>query len=194
MKISILFMVLFLGLSFMVGDPSLYANPGQDIDLIKMKKEEEERRKKTKKSKYNLTDEDLKKVKDEKINLTEAPEGATGTTTDTQTGKEKTEKNDPKQTEHYWRARKGALEKRIKDLEGKIKDMENELARLNNEFPGKDILSERLQMEQDIKQLRKGIENHKLGLEKLKNELINLADEARQAGVPPGWLRDNEKP
>jgi len=200
MRFYRLFIVLFLSFNLAVALPGLYlyADPGEQIDLEKMKKEEEERRKKTKKSKYTFTNEDLKRMKDskEKVNITEVVPSSDKETAAGKKNKAKQgdkigdTKKDPKKTEKYWRALKNNLEKKIREVENLIKQNEFELAGLRNQYYAMDILSERLQIQKEIDQTFNAIKNHKRGLEILKKNLEELYQKARRAGVPPGWLRD----
>ena len=168
------------------------------------KKEEEKNKKeeeKDKKPKRVWTDEDLKEIKNEKVkNITEIPP-------DTQQGKEtekkevidlpnlvrnttEGEKYDAMKTEQYWRERKKALVNKIKENEAEIKNMEVKLFEMQNRLNGTDIVSDRGRLEEMIRNTYNKLENYKKGLESMKQELENLPDEARKAGVPPGWLRD----
>ncbi len=168
------------------------------------KKEEEKNKKeeeKDKKPKRVWTDEDLKEIKNEKVkNITEIPP-------DTQQGKEtekkevidlpnlvrnttEGEKYDAMKTEQYWRERKKALVNKIKENEAEVKNMELKLFELQNRLNGTDIVSDRVRLEEIIRDTYNKLENYKKGLESMKQELEGLSDEARKAGVPPGWLRD----
>jgi len=168
------------------------------------KKEEEKNKKeeeKDKKPKRVWTDEDLKEIKNEKVkNITEIPP-------DTQQGKEtekkevidlpnlvrnttEGEKYDAMKTEQYWRERKKALVNKIKENEAEIKNMEVKLFEMQNRLNGTDIVSDRVRLEEIIRNTSNKLENYKKGLESMKQELEGLSDEARKAGVPPGWLRD----
>jgi len=93
-------------------------------------------------------------------------------------------------TEQYWRERKKALENKIKENEAEVKNMEVKLFELQNRLNGTDIVSDRGRLEEMIRDTSKKLENYKIGLESMKQELENLPDEARKAGAPPGWLRD----
>lgn len=168
------------------------------------KKEEEKNPKeeeKDKKPKRVWTDEDLKKIKNEKVsNITEIPPG---TQQEKETEKKEVvnppelvrnttegEQYGPKKTEQYWRERKKALENKIKENETEIKNMKVKLFELKNQLNGTDIIPDRLQLEEMIRDTSNKLENYKKGLESMKQELENLPDEARKAGVPPGVLRD----
>jgi len=162
----------------------------------KNKKEEE----KDKKVKRVWTDEDLKKIKNERLNITEVtpepgekkeeekkevvnpPELVKNTT--------EGEKYDPTKTEKYWRERKSALVERINANEAEVKNMQAKLFQMQNQLNGADIVAERIRLEKEIIETAKNLEDYKRGLERMKQELEDLEDEARKAGAPPGWVRD----
>jgi hypothetical protein len=167
------------------------------------KKEEEKNKKeeeKDKKLKRVWTDKDLKEIRKERLNITEVSpdpdekkEKEKKKVTDPpDLVKDKTEgeKYDPKKTEKYWRERKKALVDKIKENEKEIKKMEVKLFQLRNQLDRTDPLSERSRLEQEIRDTYNKLENYKKGLERMKQELEDLHDEARKAGALPGWLRD----
>lgn len=74
---------------------------------------------------------------------------------------------DPRRTETYWRDRLQEVDGRIRDLEEKL---ESPLYTMNPRGA-----LERQRLERDLEQARR--------------ERSELFEEARRAGVPPGWLR-----
>jgi hypothetical protein len=163
-------------------------------------KKQEEKNKKDKKIKRVWTDKDLKEIKKERLNITFVPPDPDekkkkkkkkvtdppDLVRDTTEG----EKHDPKKTEKYWRERKNALVDKIKKNEEEIKNMQARLFQLQGQLTGTDIYSQRVQIEQEIRDTTKKLENYKKGLERMKKDLEDLHDEARKAGALPGWLRD----
>lgn len=99
-------------------------------------------------------------------------------------------KVDPKTTEAYWRARRAKLVKNIKSSEKKIKQMEKRLAYVRGYITNAPTHTQFLAMKKELVTLRSAIENYKRGLKNLEAQLEDLAEEARKADVPPGWVRD----
>jgi hypothetical protein len=207
---KILIIIVLLGFSLTVMDMGLWAGtvgtpPGADVQQEKNKKKEEEKKeeeksKKEKKVKRVWTDKDLKEIRKERLNITEvSPEPdekkKKGEKKDAKQPAKventtKKEKFDPRKTEKYWRERKRALVDNIKKNESEIKNMEVKLFKLKNQLNGTDFYSDRVRLEQEIRDTYNKLQNYKQGLERLKQALENLHDEARKAGALPGWLRD----
>lgn len=208
MKVFILCMVLFLGLNLTVA-PGLYLNadPGKDIDLVKMKKEEEERKKKAKKKGKTFTNEDLKKMKDsgEKVNITLVEPGNAGKSStrkalkpdpDSDPGKGEgklTGEDNSLKTESYWQSQKNKLLDEIRRTKDAIKKNKAKVAdlryQLTRKLPDTLLLDEKLRLEKEIDQTEKANISNQQNLVDLNRALEELYERARKAGVPPGWLR-----
>lgn len=209
---KILIIIVLLGFSLTSMDMGLWAGtadipPGADVQQEKTEKKEEKKKEeaknkkeKDKKLKRVWTDKDLKEIRKERLNITEVSPDP-----DEKKKKEKKkvldppdlvrdktegEKYDPKKTENYWRERKKALVDKIKENGVEIKKMEVKLFELQNQLNGADLYSERVRLEQEIRDTYNKLENYKKGLERMKKDLEDLHDEARKAGALPGWLRD----
>lgn len=174
------------------------------------KKEEEKNKKeekKEKKLKRVWTDADLKEIRKERLNITEvSPEPdekdkkkkekkKITAPPDLVIDKIKGEKSDPKKTEKYWRDRKKALVDKIKKNELEIERLEKRIPELRSKLEGAhfdspDRHSERAVLIEELENSKKKLQSYKMGLERLKQELEDLYDEARKAGALPGWLRD----
>jgi len=181
--------------------------PGADARQEKTEKKEEEKKedkdkqkeeKDKKKIKRSWTDEDLKEIKKERVNITEVTpdtdkkkkEENVTTPPPPVTTTTKREKFDATKTEKYWRDRKNSLVERINNNKNEIKKLEQKLLELNLKRGGDDTFKDYLQLEQDIRDTNNKLEVYKKGLELMEKELEDLPEEARKAGVPPGWLRD----
>jgi len=70
MRLIKILVIFLIGIYFLAGDLCISLS-GKGIDLVEMQKKEKERKKKLKKSKHVYTNDDLKKIKDEKVNITE---------------------------------------------------------------------------------------------------------------------------
>jgi hypothetical protein len=168
-----------------------YFTSGQNIDLVKLKKEEEKRRAKLKKSKYGV-------ITNENINQIKFPDRPYGFAKMEITGGPKTENNkkpikkppiDKKETKEYWQDLKRKITSGIKKEDKNINNNQLRLNKLMFEFPAEDRVYERKRMQIEMENVRKALERSKRNLASLKNQLDGLYDEARRAGAPPGWLR-----
>lgn len=106
----------------------------------------------------------------------EAEEGDT-TGEDPAAGEAEGEEEVPeKQTREYWQERKRQITSRIAQLEDRLE----ELRREERAF----LFSHR-----STASTRREIQQVEAELEELQQALIDLREEARRAGVPPGWVR-----
>jgi hypothetical protein len=198
MNKRVITIILVLGFGFTaIGLRAVTAGlrPGAQAEPKKTEKKEKE---KDKKIKRVWTDDDLKEIKKEKVNITEISsdpgeknekkeaEGPPALVDNTTAR----EKYDPKKTEKYWRERKKALLDNIKANEEEIKNVEAELFRLRNRLNGTDLIAERIRLEQEINEAFIKQENYKKGVERMKAELEAFYEEARKEGILPAWLRD----
>jgi hypothetical protein len=91
---------------------------------------------------------------------------------------EEEEGTEETKTREYWQNRTDAAKKKIADLEAKLQDPDHNWGEgiRNDVNPiGQRNLSQRQEVERE--------------LEQAKAELRAVQDEARRAGVPPGWVR-----
>jgi hypothetical protein len=171
------------------------------------KKEEKKKKEEEKKVKRVWTDEDLKEIKKERVNITEV---SPDPDEDKKKKKEKKkdlnppdlvrdkregEKYEPKKTEKYWRERKKALVTRIQKNKEEIERLERRIPELRSMLEGTHINSpdrhsDRVKLINELEDSKKKLQNYKLGLARMQKELEDLYDEARKAGALPGWLRD----
>lgn len=167
----------------------------QGVDLAAMRKAEEERRKKITRSGVVLDDKSVKNVptKDNRFSfiIVESsgaaaplpdgspppPPAATGETTD------------GKPSAQEWKARKQALEQRVADLRQQIASSQSQLNRMQSDFLMSGLAVEQNRLRVLIEELRAAMATQQNDLKAAEQELANFANEARRAGVPPGWLR-----
>jgi len=93
-------------------------------------------------------------------------------------------------TEKYWRDLKNGIELKIQKIEEEIKQDEERLTALQNDLIAQNFVTMQLQeMQAEIEKVNELIDMRKRGIESLRQELEDLYENARRAGVPPGWLR-----
>jgi hypothetical protein len=156
-------------------------------------KQKEKEKEKTKKNNV-ITDEDLKKIQNDKsVNITtfetdskENSVSAQDKNINANTGEEKVP---PEQTKGYWQLLKNTIVNKIQKQEEEIKKMEELLPQLRFQYDMAIVTTDLGRLQNEITELYKKIENYKRGLVAMKKEFEDLKDKARKAGIPPGWIR-----
>lgn len=163
-----------------------------NIDLVKLKKKEEERRKKLKKPKHavNNTNINTIKVPIRKYSFIQMePVESDEQDKDKSKTKEKKKKPiDPKKTRKYWQDLKNKLEHDLDELKKRVRDDQLRLNQMYTDYYSSSLPSQR-EIKDRINILSDLLERKKLMLKNLQKEMDSLADKARKAGVPPGWIR-----
>jgi len=164
------------------------ALPRQQTEPDKQKEKEKEKEKTT--TSIVVTDEDLKKLKDDKTNSI--------TFTATDSGKTQAAETPPPTdpnyipadtTKDYWQKLKKQFDSDIRKFENEIKGLENELNQVLFKLRSRDNPGERTQLKTRINQIHESIFAAKNMLEYLQKEIENLKEKARKKGIPPGWVR-----
>jgi len=168
---------------FNVFGVSLYSG---NIDLTKLQEREKERRKDLLKPKFSLNDENL----DEIISKIESR------------GNFCQIKIDPlpiykydepivsyEKTREYWQNLKNELGTRIKNLKAEIKNQKSRLNKLHFDYLHISFLNKKLELAQQMKEVKLAMNLNKLKLAKLQQEFDYLPEKARKSNIPPGWIR-----
>lgn len=93
-------------------------------------------------------------------------------------------------TKEDWQKIMKEARENVSILEKKLKEMQSELNKLTNDYYAWDDVAYREGViKPKMDKLREQIENTKVELEKAKNRLPELEEEARKSGALPGWLR-----
>ncbi|MCX6557300.1 MAG: hypothetical protein NTW95_07730, partial [Candidatus Aminicenantes bacterium] len=89
----------------------------------------------------------------------------------------------------YWKRQQAQLQARIADLKEGIQSEQLELNKLWSDFYLKNIPAEQNAIKLQIAQVTNQLEQKKLFLSQTETQLEDFFENARKAGVPPGWLR-----
>ena len=162
------------------------------VDLVKLKKEEEKRRKTLKKSKYKLSNYNLHRIEVPKKNYGFVQ--FTGETELLDPEKKQTESNavqkkDPQKEITYWRDLKSKLEEQITELDKKVHDDQLRLNQLVTNYISMNLPLQKVDLKNQIDKFTAEHNKNKQKLNSLQNQLNELPEKARKAGVPPGWVR-----
>ncbi len=96
---------------------------------------------------------------------------------------------DPKKDEQFWRERIGKARQELERQELFLQALQSRANGLYAEFTARDDPAQRLLIERDRQRVLNEMERVKADIDRLQKELAAIEEEARRAGVPPGWLR-----
>jgi hypothetical protein len=161
------------------------------------KREEEKKKKSSKPPAKVYTEEDLKKARESgsgTVNvLPEIPgsSGAAASQRPSGDGAPAGGEGGGIRDEKYWRAEAARRRDAIKVAESKVQMLEAQVAGLRSDMsPTNTQDPNRLQnQDRELRQALDNLEAARHDLDAARQSLANLDDEARRAGVPPGWVR-----
>lgn len=102
---------------------------------------------------------------------------------------EKTDEQDPKKTEKYWRDRIEAANAELQRNQLFLDSLQSRVNALNTDFVNRDDPAQRAMIANDRQTALAEMDRVRQAIETLKKQIVDIEEEARQAGVPPGWLR-----
>lgn len=126
-----------------------------------------------------------------------APEGgqaapAAGADTNKAESEEKDkakDKEDPTKTEEYWRNRMQTAKADLDRNEVLLEALQSRSNALVTDFTNRDDPAQRAVIANNRQRALEEMAVTKDRIEKLKQQITDIEEEARKAGVPPGWLR-----
>lgn len=180
------------------------ALPVSAQSLGELAKREQERRKKAPAAGKTYTNDDLKKMSpapdaagaqaakpgDPKDAAKTPPAEAAGTGKPGDPAKvDATKPPEPAKDEPYWRARIAAARENLRSNESFHEALQSQINALTAEFTARDDPYQRAKVAEDRQ--RKIAEQARVAqeIDKAKKQIAEIEDEARRAGVPPGWIR-----
>ena len=160
-------------------------------------RKEEQRRKAVKATGKVYTNRDLKPPLTQPAPATTTPPPASGTTagpggaSETSAAKppEQPAPTDPKQTEQYWRDRIKAVTTALQREEMFLEALQTRINSLATDFVNRDDPAQQAVIATNRQKAIDEQDRVKTNIADLKQLLLDIEEEARQAGVPPGWLR-----
>ena len=171
MRILVAIIFIFIAISFV---------RGEDSPAVQAAKRERERRAKLQPGR-TFTNKDIQDYLAKHKSIPGMNEGVVDPETQTQT--QSTEPDES--SEQFWQAKHQAVAERISAAQSKIDQIQNDIDTLTKAF-------------YEVSDENRKVRNKKLDeLETARTELVeanqaqdDLEEEARLAGVPPGWVRD----
>lgn len=96
---------------------------------------------------------------------------------------------DPKKTEEYWRERIETARAEIERNELFLESLQSRVNALSTDFVSRDDPAQRAVIASDRQKALAEMDRVRQAIASLKQQVADIEEEARQAGVPPGWLR-----
>ncbi|HET7694657.1 MAG TPA: hypothetical protein VFK57_03045 [Vicinamibacterales bacterium] len=173
----------------------LVAMPASAQSLGELAKREQARKKTTPPAKKTYTNDDLKQVP--------PPSGTPGkpadeaAKADAKAGEAKPEPQkvdekkpaEPAKDEAYWRGRITAAREDIRRNEAFKEALQSRINALTADFAARDDPYQRAKVADDRQKALAELARVSEDIEKAKKLIVEIEEEARRAGVPPGWLR-----
>jgi hypothetical protein len=89
----------------------------------------------------------------------------------------------------YWAGRQKALQEKLEREQTYVEAMQTRVNALSTDFVNRDDPVQRGGIERDRQKVMAEMDRLKKSVEDTKKGIADLEEEARRAGVPPGWLR-----
>lgn len=96
---------------------------------------------------------------------------------------------EPARDEAWWRQRISAAREELRRNEMFADALQTRINSLTNDFASRDDPYQRAKIAEDRQKALAELERVKADIESTRKKIAEIEDEARRAGVPPGWLR-----
>ena len=162
--------------------------------LAEVAKKEAERRKGIKDSKKVLTNKDLpesarKSKPAADSGAAGAPAAAGGEQPSAQTAEAQKPADSGQKDETYWRTRITQAREALRRNEVFAEALQSRINALTADFANRDNPIQRAQIGEDRQKALDELARLKSDIEQSRKQIDDIEEEARKAGVPPGWLR-----
>jgi len=117
------------------------------------------------------------------------PAAAPAPDTAAKTDDNKTDDTQDVKDEKYWRDRITAAREGLARAEVLQAAIQSRLNALQTDFANRDDPAQRATIAQDTQKAKDAMAQNQADIDKFKKEITDIQEEARKAGVPPGWLR-----
>ena len=190
-----------LSTALFAGALAMIAAPVAAQSLGELAKREAERKKATPPAKKTYTNDDLKQIPPPAGTAAGKPGDAkdpakageaTDKAADAKPEPEKvdaTKPPEPAKTEAYWRTRMDQAREDIRRNEAFREALQSRVNALTADFTARDDPAQRAKIADDRQKALAEMARLGEDIEKGKKHITDIEDEARRAGVPPGWIR-----
>lgn len=120
---------------------------------------------------------------------TAGPGGPAATDAEKAKAAEQPEAKDPRETEEYWRGRMESAKAELRRNEMFLEALQSRLNALTTDFVNRDDPAQRAVIATDRQKALAEMERTRQLVSQLTQQISDIEEEARQAGVPPGWIR-----
>lgn len=103
--------------------------------------------------------------------------------------REEPQKQEPEKDEAWWRGRITTAKESLRRNEMFFDALQTRINSLANDFASRDDPFQRAKIAEDRLKALNELERVKADIEQDKKQIAAIEEEARQAGIPPGWLR-----
>lgn len=158
---------------------------GQQPPLAEVARKEQDRRKTTKPATRVLTNKDLPAVSGQ-APPAPAPESAPAAEP---SAPDAQKPGEPQKDEAWWRARITEKREGLSRAEVLLEALQSRVNALSADFVNRDDPYQRAKIGEDRQKALVEMERLKADIESYKKQIEDIEEEARKAGVPPGWLR-----
>ncbi|MGH9329918.1 MAG: hypothetical protein ACRD09_05700, partial [Vicinamibacterales bacterium] len=93
------------------------------------------------------------------------------------------------QDEKHWRGRMAAARAELQREELFLEALQSRVNALTTDFVNRDDPAQRAAIAANRQKALDEMETVRKGIERAKKQIADIDEEARKAGVPPGWLR-----
>lgn len=179
-----------LAAALLLAVPALAQTPS----LAELAKKEEARRKAVQAPVKLLTNDDVKRGTPPPVQPAPADPGGKPTpsaaeSVDTAKDKSASRSDDPQKDEAYWRALMTLARESLRRDEMFAEALQTRINALSADFTARDDPQQRARIAEDRVKALAELDRLKQDIETQKKKIADLEEEARRAGVPPGWLR-----
>jgi hypothetical protein len=172
-----------------IGTPAVYAQ--EKPTLADLARQEAERRKAIKTPAKVITNKDVKSAPLPPVQAGAGP-GAAPAAPTPQDVPAAAAAEEPKGEAHdqaWWKARMDQLRDALPHSEMFAESLQTRINALTNDYVNRDDPYQRAKIGEDRQKALAELDRVKSDIERTKKAITDLEEEARQAGVPPGWLR-----
>jgi hypothetical protein len=152
-------------------------------------KKEAERRKASQPAAKTYTNEDLKKLPPPVTGAQEEPTKVDDVAKPVAPKGEAVKDGEPVKDEKYWRGRMTSAKEEVRRNEMFRDALNTRIGQLAADIYGQDDAFRRIQLTDDKQKAVTELARVTSEIEKSTKQVGDIEDEARRAGVPPGWLR-----
>ncbi len=164
---------------------SAAASAQEPTSLVELARQEEARKKALKVPSKVYTDKDVQRP------ASEPPSAFSALPPPVLPAPEKpaAQKTEPEKDEAWWKARIEQVREELRRNEAFAEALQSRINALTGDFVNRDDPYQRARVADDRQKALAELDRVKGDIERSRKQIADIEEEARQAGVPPGWIR-----